>query len=103
MFLQESDGKTLSPNSRVPVIRRKGRVASKSANIRQVLLKFILRPAFHLLLQRKDVCHINPFTLQLLLLVQIWNSTKVLENVRCDFSGPASGREAMRGKACGFC
>ena len=48
-------------------------------------------------------CHINPFTLQLLLLVQIWNSTKVLENVRCDFSGPASGREAMRGKACGFC
>jgi hypothetical protein len=86
MLLQESDGKTLSPNSRNPVLRRKGRVACKAANIRQMLLKLIFGPAFHLLLQRKgDVCHIKLFTLQLLLLVQIWNSTKVLENVRCGF------------------
>jgi hypothetical protein len=35
--------------------------------------------------KKRDVCHINPFTLQILLLVWIWNSTKVLENVRCGF------------------
>ena len=56
MLLQESDGKTLSPNSRNPVLRRKGRVACKAANIRQMLLKFILGPAFHLHLQRKGMC-----------------------------------------------
>jgi hypothetical protein len=42
-----------------------------------VLLKFIFGPAFHLSLQRS-----NCFTLQLLLLYEIWNGTKVLKDAR---------------------
>jgi hypothetical protein len=53
---QEADGKPLGPNSRVLFLRRKGRACCKSANIRQMLLKFILGPAFHLFLHRKGMC-----------------------------------------------
>ena len=82
MFLQEPDGKTLSPNSCVPVLRRKGRIASQSANIRQMLLKFIFGPAFHLRLRRN-----NCVTLELRLRFEIWNSTKVLKDVRYGILG----------------
>src|SRR5450631_4349379 len=43
MLPQEADGKPLGPNSRVLFLRRKGRACCKSANVRQVFLKFILR------------------------------------------------------------
>ena len=75
---QEANGKPLGPNSRVLLLRRKGKACCKSANIRQVLLKFILGPAFHLFLHRKGgVCHVNPFPLQLLPRSEIGNSTEV--------------------------
>jgi hypothetical protein len=56
VLFQEPDGKTFSPNGRVLVLGCKGSVAGKSSNIRQVLLKFIFGPAFHLVLQRKGMC-----------------------------------------------
>jgi hypothetical protein len=44
---EEADGKPLGPNSRVLLLRRKRWAGCKSANIRQVLLKFILGLTFH--------------------------------------------------------
>lgn len=52
---QEADGKPLGPSRRVLFLRRKPGAGCKSANIRQVLLKFILGPAFHLFLHRKGM------------------------------------------------
>jgi hypothetical protein len=52
---QEANGKALGPNSRVLFLRRKGAACCKSANVRQVLLKFILGPAFLLFLQSRQV------------------------------------------------
>jgi hypothetical protein len=48
MLPQKADGKPLGPNSRVLFLRRKCWAGRKPANIRQVLLKFILGPTFHL-------------------------------------------------------
>jgi hypothetical protein len=48
---QESDGKPLGSNRHVLFLRRKRTAGRKSANVRQVLLKFILGPAFHWFLQ----------------------------------------------------
>jgi hypothetical protein len=56
---QEADGKPLGPNSRVLFLRRKGRAACKPANIRQVLLKFILGPTFHSSSDKKHVSICN--------------------------------------------
>jgi hypothetical protein len=44
---EEADGKPLGPNSRVLLLRRKRWAGCKSANIRQVLLQFILGLTFH--------------------------------------------------------
>lgn len=48
---QEANGKAFGPDGRVLFLRRKGTAASKSANVRQVLLKFIFGLAFHWFLQ----------------------------------------------------
>lgn len=43
---REPDGRWIGPSRRVLFLKRKTRVCRKSANIREVVLKFIFRPAF---------------------------------------------------------
>jgi hypothetical protein len=69
VFLQEPDGKPLGAGYSIYFLRCETRAYCESANIRQVLLKFIFSSAFHLSPKQKAMC----VPLQLLPLSEIRN------------------------------